>query len=73
MEIDAALSRQALQAALEQFPDFAKFQPRIEWRALMRGGAFIVAFEERPPREFPNTWDFQNAFVKGYKRLAGIG
>ena len=71
MEIDAALSRQAMEAALEQFPNFAKFQPRIEWRALMKGGAFIVAYEERPPNDFPNAWDFQNAYVKGYKRLAG--
>ena len=70
VEIDAAFSRQAMEAALEQFPDFAKFQPRIEWRALMKGGAFIVAYEERPPNDFPNAWDFQNAYVKGYKRLA---
>ena len=73
MEIDAALSRQALEAALEQFPEFAKFQPRIEWRALMQGGAFMVAYLEHPPPDFPNTWDFQNAFVKGYKRVAGTG
>ena len=73
MEIDAALSRQALEAALEQFPDFAKFGPRIKWRALMRGGAFMVAYEEYPPNDLPGTWDFQNAFIKGYKRLAGTG
>ncbi|MBG99313.1 MAG: hypothetical protein CMN58_03075 [Solibacterales bacterium] len=72
MTIDATISKQALDEALEQFPEFVKFQPRIEWRPLMKGGAFVVAYQKHPPRDLPNTWDFQNFYVKGYKRLAQV-
>ena len=69
MTIDAIVSQQALDEALKQFPEFSKFQPRVEWRPLMKGGAFVVAYRKHPPKNFPNTWDFQNSYVKGYKRL----
>ena len=72
MDIDSDLAGQALEQALAQFPQFGKYGPRLEWRPLMQGGAFVVSYDEHPPREMPNTWDFQNAFAKGYKRLAGV-
>ena len=72
MDIDNDLAAQALEQALSQFPQFQKYGPKLEWRPLMQGGAFVVSYDEHPPREMPNTWDFQNAFAKGYKRLAGV-
>ena len=72
MKIDANLAAQALEQALAQFPRFQKYGPRLEWRPLIEGGAFVVSYDEHPPREMPDTWDFQNAFAKRYKRLAGV-
>ena len=72
MQIEAALAAQALEAALQQFPAFAEFGPRIAYRELFQGGAFLVQYENDPPRTMPGAWDFQNAAVKGYKRLAGL-
>lgn len=68
--IDSHLAEQAL---LEAFPQFRIYGPTLDWRPLMEGGAFVVSFEERPPRETPQVWDFQNAAVKRYKQLAGVG
>ncbi len=70
LEVDEGLAAQALQEALERYPDFAEYGPRLEWRALMQGGAFVVQYRDKPPREAPNAWDFQNAVVKRYKSLA---
>ena len=71
MTIDQGLAERALREALEQFPQFAKFGPELKWRALYQGGAFYVGYREDPPRDSEGAWDFQNAVVKGYKRLAG--
>ena len=73
MEIDSHLAEQALLEALEAFPQFRTYGPTLDWRPLMEGGAFVVSFEERPPRETPHVWDFQNAAVKRYKQLVGVG
>ncbi len=72
MEIDAELAAQALREALDQFPQFEAFGPRLAWRALYQGGTFLMEYAEPPPKETPGAWDFQNAVVKGYKRLAGL-
>ena len=72
MEIDATLAAKALEDALQQFPGFAGFGPRLAYRELFQGGTFLVQYENDPPRGLPGAWDFQNAVVKGYKRLAGI-
>ena len=72
MEIDLKLAEQALREALEHFPQFTAFQPRLVWRPLAQGGAFMLDYAQHPPRDTPGVWDFQNAAVKGYKRLAGI-
>jgi len=72
LEIDPALASQSLREALDQFPQFAAHGPRLAWRPLYQGGAFVVEYELPPPRDAPGAWDFQNALVKGYKRLAGL-
>ena len=72
MKIDATIAAKALEDALQQFPAFAEFGPRIAYRELFQGGTFLVQYENDPPRGLPGAWDFQNAAVKGYKRLAGL-
>ena len=72
MDIDADLAKQALDAALAGAPQFAEFGPRVAYRALFQGGTYLVEFATQPPKDLPGVWDFQNAAVKGYKRLAGI-
>ncbi len=38
MEIDSKLAEQALREALERFPQFASYGPRLVWRPLAQGG-----------------------------------
>jgi hypothetical protein len=72
MEINPTLASQALAEALTQFPQFAPYGPRLAWRPLFQGGAFLVQYETDPPNSEEGAWDFQNAVVKGYRRLAGV-
>ncbi len=72
MEINKDLADEALHAGLKEFPQFAEYDPRMVWRELMEGGAFMMEYASRPPQGSPGMWDFQNAVVKGYKRLAGL-
>ena len=72
MEIDAGLAKQALDAALAAAPQFAEFGPRVAYRALFQGGTYLVEFATTPPKDMPGIWDFQNAAVKGYKKLKGV-
>ena len=71
MTIDARLAAQAMREALEKYPQFAAFGPRLAARELFQGAALMLEYERQPPREMAGAWDFQNAVVKGYKRLAG--
>ena len=50
----------------------SSWSPRLVWRPLFRGGAFQLDYETWPPRDHPDAWEFQNAVVRAYKRLAGI-
>ena len=72
LEIDSHLAKQALLEALQAFPQFGTHGPALEWRPLLKGGAFVVNFENAPPRETPLVWDFQNAVVKRYKQLTQV-
>jgi len=72
VQIDPALAAKAIEDALKQFPAFAEYGPRIAYRELFQGGAFLVQYESDPPRSLEGAWDFQNAAVKGYKRLSGL-
>ena len=71
MTIDARLAAQAMREALEKYPQFAAFGPRLAARELFQGAALMLEYERQPPRDMADAWDFQNAVVKGYKRLAG--
>ena len=71
MTIDARLAAQAMWEALEKYPQFAAFGPRLAARELFQGAALMLEYERQPPRDMAEAWDFQNAVVKGYKRLAG--
>ena len=72
MEIDPVLERQALEEGLAKYPAMAQFGARLIWRALFQGGAFQLTYQTAPPREHPDSWEFQNAVVKAYKRLSGL-
>ena len=70
--MDAKLAGQALRAALEKYPQFEPFGPRLAVRLLFQGAAFLLEYERQPPRDMAGAWDFENAAVKGYKRLVGL-
>ena len=72
VEIDSEIAAKALKEALEAYPVFAQYGPRLEWRALFQGGAWTVHYDADPTREMSGAWDFQNALVKAYKRMAGV-
>ncbi len=72
MEIQPDLAAQALQAALERYPHMCNYQPQLAYRALFQGGAYFVQYDTPPPPGTLDIWEFQNAVVKGYKRLAGL-
>ena len=61
-----------LQTALADAPDFAQYQPGLIWRPLAQGGAFFLQYGNQPPAGLAGLWDFQNAVVKGYKRMSGL-
>jgi hypothetical protein len=73
MEIDPELASVALREALQRYPRFEGFGPKLVARALFQGSALMLEYTQPPPRDAPDMWEFQNAVVKGYKRLAGIG
>ncbi len=70
--IDGALAAKAISEALAKFPQFAGFGARIVGRPLFQGAAYMLEYDRQPPAELPDAWEFQNAAVKGYRRLAGV-
>ena len=71
MEIDPELAQRAMGDALKQYPRFESFGPKLIARALFQGHALMLEYAQTPPRDDPDAWEFQNAVVKGYKRMAG--
>ena len=71
MEIDPELAASAIAEGLRRYPHFERYGPKIVARALFQGHALMLEYAEQPPREDPDAWEFQNAVVKTYKRLAG--
>ena len=71
MEIDPEIEKQALQAGFDKYPRFERFGPRLVSRPLFQGHALMLQYGEQPARDDPDAWEFQNAVVKTYKRLAG--
>ena len=72
MELDATLVEQAMKEALGRFPEFAGFGARVVARPLHQGVAYVLEYDTRPGPEMANAWEFQNAAVKAYRRLAGV-
>jgi hypothetical protein len=70
--IDPQLEKQAFDEGLAKYPAMAAYPAKLTWRALFQGGAFQLQYEQQPPREHPDAWEFQNAVVKAYKRLSGL-
>jgi hypothetical protein len=71
LEIDLELSRRALEEAGREFPGFAGRALRVVARPLLQGYAWQIEWEGPAPAGQP-AWEFQNAAVRAYKRLAGI-
>jgi hypothetical protein len=71
IEIDSALSAQALGEAEAQFPDFAERAIGVIARPLLKGFAWQLDWKGEPPTGQP-AWEFQNAAIRAYKRLAKI-
>ena len=61
-----------MREALERFPEFAGFGARLVAKPLHQGVAYVLEYETKPPAELTNAWEFQNAAVKAYRRLAGV-
>ena len=71
IEIDPELNRLALSEAAQQYPQFAGHALRVIARPLSRGFAWQLEWKGAPPPG-QQAWEFQNAAVRAYKRLAGI-
>jgi len=71
VEIDPELNRLALAEAAEKFPEFAGQASRVIARPLFRGFAWQIEWIGTPPAG-QQAWEFQNAAIRAYKRLAGI-
>jgi len=72
MEIVKELADQALQEALAKYPQYAESGARIIARPLFKGHAFVLEYDNQPAKDDPDAWEFQNAAVKAYRRLAGV-
>jgi hypothetical protein len=71
LAIDPELNRLALAEAAQQYPEFADQAMSVVARPLMQGFAWQVEWKGAPPSGQP-AWEFQNAAIRAYKRLAGI-
>lgn len=72
MEINQNYANEAIALALSRYPEFAQYGPRIAYRTLFQGGAWIVSYDQEPPKDFPNTWAFLETAVKAYRSRAGV-
>ena len=70
-EIDPELNALALEEAAQRYPEFAGRVLRVVARPLMRGCAWQVEWDGAPPSG-QDAWEFQNAAIRAYKRLARI-
>ena len=72
LEIDPELNQQALAEAAERYPEFAGRARTVKALPLFRGYAWQVEWAETPPPAGQDAWEFQNAAIRAYKRLASI-
>ena len=71
IEIDPELNRLALSEAAQQYPEFAERALGVVARPLSRGFAWQLEWKGAPPPG-QQAWEFQNAAIRAYKKLAGI-
>jgi hypothetical protein len=71
LEINPELSERALAEAAALYPEFAGRALRVVARPLFRGYAWQVEWQASTPSG-QDAWEFQNAAIRAYKRLAGI-
>jgi hypothetical protein len=71
IEIDPELNRLALAEAAQQYPEFAASALGVLARPLFRGFAWQLEWKGAPPAG-QQAWEFQNAAIRAYKKLAGI-
>ena len=69
--IDPEWNRLALAEAAGKYPEFAGRAVRVIARPLLKGFAWQVEWQDAPPAG-QDAWEFQNAAIRAYKRLAGI-
>ena len=70
-DIDPELNRRALQEAGERYPEFAGRAARVVAKPLFRGFAWQVEWNGPAPAG-QDAWEYQNAAIRAYKRLAGV-
>jgi hypothetical protein len=71
LETDPELNARAIEVAERRYPEFAGRASRVIARPLIRGFAWQVEWNGTPPSG-QDAWEFQNAAIREYKRLAGI-
>jgi hypothetical protein len=71
LQIDPELNRLALEEAAHQFPEFSGHALRVVARPLFKGYAWQLEWKGAPPAG-QQAWEFQNAAIRAYKRLAGV-
>jgi hypothetical protein len=71
IEIDPELNRLALVEAATQYPQFSDQALTVVARPLLRGFAWLVEWKDEEPIG-QEAWEFQNAAIRAYKRLAKI-
>lgn len=70
-DIDPELNARALEEAAQRYPEFAGRALRVVARPLFQGFAWQVEWDGPPPSG-QDAWEYQNAAIRAYKRLAGI-
>ena len=71
LEINPEWNRIALHEAAEKYPEFAGRARTIVAKPLFRGYAWQLEWDGPAPSG-QDAWEFQNAAIRAYKRLAGI-
>jgi hypothetical protein len=72
IELDPAFSAEAIREAHARFPQFAPYEARLIGRPLFQGMGYQLEWITAPPADLPDAWEFQNAAVKAYRRLASV-
>jgi hypothetical protein len=72
IKIDPELNRLALAEAAKLYPEFADQASHVIARPLSQGFAWQLVWKGTPSGG-QQEWEFQNAAIRAYKRLACVG